>query len=1248
MKTSIWTVKQAKKGEAHMYTLLCRQVAQKAEDLLFYSRSFDSEVTHELISLKTYYVENFKKDIETFFKNPDLDRQGMAFSLVQLAIEVERLNKIIIETFEEYVTTTLFSHFTTLFYRESKKIELLNASEMLKDTLPILFKAIRTKLSEIAKKSVGVEQSLKGVNHGTSLVDVYSAASQYFEALSNLELESEFKTLVYKSYEEIVVSVTLQYARLNETFCLETLQYMDVNSLPPELKKRAVINFNWMQKFFNEKDEAVLSEPQLIVTRDFLQKLNNIGAAREQLQNAVSEIDKEKYNYMDYSEFEMKEEEDSDNEQQEEEEGLNETSSEKKNELLEKSFMELNQIIYALIQIVVKQFQPFVRKSLVTIVNVLKDEPPQQRPEVDVIAQYDKKCLKYLDELFEQVITPNLWIFNASLVNSLFTKLLETMYSLIMQEFEELITPKMYSNALPVNASQVYILKVLLEDVINYFFTENEGGNSSSSSSSGISKTVARRESRLVKKLFKLHGKSTSNLLEYYKKKFRNPAKFEKFNSNPYILKSYQVILILQSRASYDKDAATFVNDPDQKSILNILYMRDKFGLVSNSSNNNKDSAMLMNTNEKLLYTCKCTFREKSSSEMLNHGTLYLYPSLLFIEKSALEKGAMMIMMNSNIKNVAIKLINIETYEQIEEVQRATRNMTIVQKGFKLVVSNFQETITVFIQSNTMRETFMRQFITAARLINPSIELVADNENTPKNARNSNLVRTGNLKTAAESPIVEAPAQVAPVQSIVAVAAVFAQSSGAPHVELPQGENTSVITIDSVSYNLDILAAQIRNPISGVKVRNRTYSFRSYPRCFIGQEVVDYFLARNLVKTRQAGVALGNALLKHGVFEHVVKQHLFEDKYLFYRFVKKKRVIILGGGFAGCSLALTMSKRLEKDYEVILVDKKGYFECIPSLPSIVANPSHTLKIRSNHENFLKGTTVIVAGVSKLTDTCVYLDNGQEISNFDHLVIATGSYYDLKKLKIESPQCKVVNCTSSADILNVYGSLLDAKNIVVIGSGPVGVEVAGELAVKLPTKNLHIVSSQKTFLERSCKAAHSYVEKFFKQNPSVSTYFGESVKLITGKQVHLNSGTIIDADIVFVAIGFTANTGFMSETMPGYMERGGFIKVNKFLQVLDGNNNAHYNLWAMGDVILASEEKLAQNAEKHAATIAENIDCFETGQALKEYKSAIRPMLLSLGPKNSLYITGNKVYGEGIIVSWIKNLVEYKIMSQYAA
>lgn len=69
-----------------------------------------------------------------------------------------------------------------------------------------------------------------------------------------------------------------------------------------------------------------------------------------------------------------------------------------------------------------------------------------------------------------------------------------------------------------------------------------------------------------------------------------------------------------------------------------------------------------------------------------------------------------------------------------------------------------------------------------------------------------------------------------------------------------------------------------------------------------------------------------------------------QDGYYFYRFTEKKKVVIVGGGFAGSKVA----KKLQAAFDVTLVDSKDHFVCLISLPSCVCDTAHLSKVTSRH------------------------------------------------------------------------------------------------------------------------------------------------------------------------------------------------------------------------------------------------------------------------------------------------------------
>jgi apoptosis-inducing factor 2 len=197
-------------------------------------------------------------------------------------------------------------------------------------------------------------------------------------------------------------------------------------------------------------------------------------------------------------------------------------------------------------------------------------------------------------------------------------------------------------------------------------------------------------------------------------------------------------------------------------------------------------------------------------------------------------------------------------------------------------------------------------------------------------------------------------------------------------------------------------------------------------------------------------------------------------------------------------------------------------------------------------------------------------------------------------------------------------------------------VLGALVSKFPEKKFVTISAHDKYLNRACPASHDYVYKHF-NNLNVKIYLGEPVVEI-GKKIKTTKNEI-EADLVIACIGFQPNTSIIK--IPNALDKNGFVKVNKSLQI-----EGYENIFAMGDILDINEEKLAQNADKHAHIVLENISKVITGEKLSEYFTGTRPMLLSLGPSNTLFIQGNSVYFEGFLVSLIKNLVIYKTIQDY--
>eukprot|EP01096_Ripella_sp_DP13-Kostka_P000074 TRINITY_DN1009_c0_g1_i1.p1 TRINITY_DN1009_c0_g1~~TRINITY_DN1009_c0_g1_i1.p1 ORF type:complete len:266 (+),score=84.44 TRINITY_DN1009_c0_g1_i1:70-867(+) len=94
----------------------------------------------------------------------------------------------------------------------------------------------------------------------------------------------------------------------------------------------------------------------------------------------------------------------------------------------------------------------------------------------------------------------------------------------------------------------------------------------------------------------------------------------------------------------------------------------------------------------------------------------------------------------------------------------------------------------------------------------------------------------------------------------------------------------SACELDEDRHKFVLLAKRMRDPHEGVTIKDRTFNFRFYRMCFVGEEAVDWFLREALAKDREEAVLLGKQLLEFDLIHHVADRHIFKDEYLYYRF----------------------------------------------------------------------------------------------------------------------------------------------------------------------------------------------------------------------------------------------------------------------------------------------------------------------------------------------------------------------------
>ncbi|MDO8460552.1 MAG: FAD-dependent oxidoreductase [Nanoarchaeota archaeon] len=342
-----------------------------------------------------------------------------------------------------------------------------------------------------------------------------------------------------------------------------------------------------------------------------------------------------------------------------------------------------------------------------------------------------------------------------------------------------------------------------------------------------------------------------------------------------------------------------------------------------------------------------------------------------------------------------------------------------------------------------------------------------------------------------------------------------------------------------------------------------------------------------------------------------------------------KRLVIIGGGFAGTHIA----KKLENKFEVTLIDNKDYFEFTPGVLRTIVEPLHIKKIQSLHTNYLKKAKVILGRVTNLTDKEVY-SNNKKIP-FDYLVICSGSSYNLPFKEKD-----VVIAIRAKHLRNYHHELVKAHKILIIGGGLVGTEITGEICWKYGRKKeITIVHSEERLIERNPLAASKYAKRFLEKY-GVKIFFNEKIISNKGKKFTTDKGNHFKCDLAFLCTGIKPNYEFLVKNLKSILNGKNQVKVNEYLQA-----EGYENIFAAGDITSWEEEKTAQHAMLQAITVIKNLSAISKAETLTKYHSRPTILVISLGKYDGLF-TYKGLTIHGFIPAFMKAAIERWKMVTY--
>ncbi|NDW09215.1 NAD(P)/FAD-dependent oxidoreductase [Dysgonomonas sp. 520] len=377
----------------------------------------------------------------------------------------------------------------------------------------------------------------------------------------------------------------------------------------------------------------------------------------------------------------------------------------------------------------------------------------------------------------------------------------------------------------------------------------------------------------------------------------------------------------------------------------------------------------------------------------------------------------------------------------------------------------------------------------------------------------------------------------------------------------------------------------------------------------------------------------------------------------------KKRVVIIGGGFAGLQITKNISP---EHYQVVLIDKVNFYQFQPLFyqvasgglePSSISYPHRKTFQKKNDFHFRMCVAEQVKPEEKRVETNIgYLD-------YDYLIIATGcdtNYFGNDKLKDSTFALKSVSESLLARnrILLSFEESLSAKDetqlkeiltFVIVGGGATGVELAGALAdmkksilpkdypeMDFSKMEIHLVdASPRLLFGMSPEASQAAADTLSKRG--VILHQNIPVKDYVYPYVELNTGEKIRSRNVFWVGGIRANS------LAGLNDDSYF----KGRLIVDNYNRVkgYSNIFCIGDTAILKTDKypnghpqVAQVAMQMAKRLAKNLNYEAKGSnEWRQFEYKDKGSLATIG-RNAAVADLGKFKFKGRLAWWLWLLV----------
>ncbi|SEF82776.1 NADH dehydrogenase, FAD-containing subunit [Nonomuraea solani] len=318
-------------------------------------------------------------------------------------------------------------------------------------------------------------------------------------------------------------------------------------------------------------------------------------------------------------------------------------------------------------------------------------------------------------------------------------------------------------------------------------------------------------------------------------------------------------------------------------------------------------------------------------------------------------------------------------------------------------------------------------------------------------------------------------------------------------------------------------------------------------------------------------------------------------------------VVVLGGGYGGMFVA----KLLDDVADVTLVDpNEAFMHNLASLRALV-EPEWLDRIFFPYRHLLVNGRFLRDSAVAVDGRHVTLASGETLEP-DYLVLATGSAYPFPA-KTDKPDTE----STKAAVRAAHEVLAGAERVLLVGAGPVGLELAGEIKASFPGKHVTIADVAPDIL------TGPYAQELRDELRGQLTELGVELKLgsplrelpsappATAASIAIatEAGEKLTADVWYRCFGVAPRTDYLRGTLARARDDQGRLAVDGLLRV-----QGQERVFAIGDISDADRD-MAGFARMQGELLAANLRATITGEGeTVAYERQPALILVPLGPE----------------------------------